>query len=691
MKKTRTTKQMLLYSIVSLCLCVSMLIGTTYAWFTDNVTSTNNIIQTGKLDVELEYSRMVGGELSDWQDVSGSSEVFDPNALWEPGRAEVVYLKVSNVGTLALKYKLAINVISETVGYNEEGEEIHLSEYLVSKVVDMGDTLSTFTGRKSVTDAAGKTMGVNDYVSPEKVLAPGESEYVAMIVYMPEDVGNEANYVGAIVPAIELGINLVATQAAYESDSFSNDYDKDAYLPYTYGLLVEESGDVHLEDYDFDLWDEKQVDALVHVTDGSEANIYGNTNRLVRCGSVPTAPAISTDNKSVVNVYGGSYSSTDAPIISAVGGSKVNIYRGIFRADTFTGDGAHTDLLVNCDKASGSEVKIYGGTFVNFDPSASGFGNLVDESCIILTTTRENGEIWYTVAPKEYVGYTPIFSVEDALKALDRGISKFLFACDIEPTPDTESLLFATSTETMKFGGYGAIITISGTGTSTAHQDYGYVGFIPVSGYDAEIRDMTFVGEGFVEVGHHHGDHIDGGGKYTIENITIQDLKATLHINNGGNLVAPAFSHYGKATIKNCVMVGTTTNHVGYTPYDAGFVNGTTTLIEGGRYGTIYMSHQAHVTLNDVEVDKVDTFAIISGSKALGSLTVSTGAKVGTINVLSGGYKPSFKVKAGAEVGTIVYNGAYESLIVIEEGAIVGEIISNGVSYTLEEWFAKSN
>jgi hypothetical protein len=101
------------------------------------------------------------------------------------------------------------------------------------------------------------------------------------------------------------------------------------------------------------------------------------------------------------------------------------------------------------------------------------------------------------------------------------------------------------------------------------------------------------------------------------------------------------------------------------------------------------MSHQAHVTLTDVEVDTIDTYAIISGGKAIGKLTVGAGANVQTINVRPGGYKPSIAIKAGAKVGQIIYDGNNESSIVIEEGAEVGEIIFNGVSYTLEEWRAR--
>ena len=142
MKKTKTTKQMLLYSIVSLCLCVSMLIGTTYAWFTDNVTSTNNIIQTGKLDVELEYSRMVGGELSDHyhptkKQVNLSSGVYGSDSIaacavaaheighvmqnkngYAPYKLRGALVKVTNIGSyLAMPLVLIGLVLDFIVGF----------------------------------------------------------------------------------------------------------------------------------------------------------------------------------------------------------------------------------------------------------------------------------------------------------------------------------------------------------------------------------------------------------------------------------------------------------------------------------------------------------------------------------------------------------------------------------------------
>jgi hypothetical protein len=109
--------------------------------------------------------------------------------------------------------------------------------------------------------------------------------------------------------------------------------------------------------------------------------------------------------------------------------------------------------------------------------------------------------------------------------------------------------------------------------------------------------------------------------------------------------------------------------HEGYTPYDAGFVNGTKTVINGGKYGSIYLWTQAHVKIVDAEVDVIDSGAITASN--LGKLTIGAGAKVGTINLI--------KV------------GSYTPALVIEDGAEIGEITFDGKSYTVEEWLARQS
>ena len=113
--KKHTTKRALWISALALLLCVSMLVGATFAWFTDSVTSANNIIKSGNLDIELEYWNGTA-----WVDVEGASDILT-NELWEPGVTEVAYLRVANAGSLALKYQLGINIRSEEKGVNLVG------------------------------------------------------------------------------------------------------------------------------------------------------------------------------------------------------------------------------------------------------------------------------------------------------------------------------------------------------------------------------------------------------------------------------------------------------------------------------------------------------------------------------------------------------------------------------------------
>lgn len=108
MTNKKTTRALLL-AVVALILCASMLVGATFAWFTESVSSVNNIIKPGNLDVEVEYST----DLKDWKAFGEQSNVFDQNALWEPGYTEVVYFRVKNEGSLALKYWLDVEVADE--------------------------------------------------------------------------------------------------------------------------------------------------------------------------------------------------------------------------------------------------------------------------------------------------------------------------------------------------------------------------------------------------------------------------------------------------------------------------------------------------------------------------------------------------------------------------------------------------
>ncbi len=227
MIKTKSSRKALLQSVISLLLCFTMLIGSTFAWFTDIVTSSNNIIVAGNLDIELEYLNAAG----EWKPVKADTNVFSEGTYWEPGHTEVAYLRISNLGSLALKYQLGVSVANETGSVNAAGEDFKLSDYIQFAAIEGVQTpyADRAAARAAVKSAAALSTA---YTQRGTIEAGGASQYVALVVFMPESVGNEANHTaGANIPQIQLGITLTATQHSSESDSFGSDYDADAKLP----------------------------------------------------------------------------------------------------------------------------------------------------------------------------------------------------------------------------------------------------------------------------------------------------------------------------------------------------------------------------------------------------------------------------------------------------------------------------
>ena len=86
MNNKRATKRALLTSVMALVMCVVMLVGTTFAWFTDTASTGVNKIQAGNLDVKLMYST----DMVNWKEATEQTKLFSDNALWEPGYTQVV-------------------------------------------------------------------------------------------------------------------------------------------------------------------------------------------------------------------------------------------------------------------------------------------------------------------------------------------------------------------------------------------------------------------------------------------------------------------------------------------------------------------------------------------------------------------------------------------------------------------------
>ena len=236
----KTTKRALLASIVSLVLCFSMLLGTTYAWFTDSAVSGRNTIRSGNLDVVLEYKTSVNGT---WAPVTENTKLFKEGALYEPGYTEVVFLRVSNAGSLALKYNLNVDVYGETKSTNVDDEPFSLKDYLEIGYYCMDESMGQYllgimfgTREDALSNVTTTKISAYDgVICKDQPLPKGDGFsplLVALVLTMPESVGNEANHkTGVAAPTIDLGVSLLATQYTDEKDSFDNQYDKDAEYP----------------------------------------------------------------------------------------------------------------------------------------------------------------------------------------------------------------------------------------------------------------------------------------------------------------------------------------------------------------------------------------------------------------------------------------------------------------------------
>ena len=232
MTNSKSTKRALFTSVLALLMCVTMLVGATFAWFTDTASTGVNKIQAGNLKMEVSYKNTSDGEFTVLKE---NTNVFMENALWEPGHVEYAVLNVKNIGTLALKYKLGINIASETGSTNVLGNEFKLSDYIRFAVLD-GDQSSL--DRDNLVATAGSGAALNaGYTVENHLLTAGKGnseKVVTLVVWMPTTVGNEANHkTDKTAPSINLGINVVATQDTVENDSFDNTYDKNATYPVT--------------------------------------------------------------------------------------------------------------------------------------------------------------------------------------------------------------------------------------------------------------------------------------------------------------------------------------------------------------------------------------------------------------------------------------------------------------------------
>ena len=265
MTKTKSTKRALLLSALSLLMCVSMLIGSTFAWFTDSVTSAGNKIQAGTLKIDLELLEKNEDGSTKWTSLKDSKAPIFNYDKWEPGYTDVKILKVENEGTLALKW------VAKFVSANDLTELANVIDVYVKPSADEfgyatdRTDLSTWTKKGTVAEFV-NTISETTYGN----LEAGKAAYLGIALKMQESADNK--YQG-----MDLGgafdIMILATQYTSESDSFNNQYDANA-------------------KYDVDIWNGKTVtapvadaDGVYHITTAAELVGMMNNSKYPNCNN----------------------------------------------------------------------------------------------------------------------------------------------------------------------------------------------------------------------------------------------------------------------------------------------------------------------------------------------------------------------------------------------------------------------
>ena len=221
MTNTKSTKGALLTSSISILLCVAMLLGTTFAWFTDSATSSGNIIKAGNLDVTLHYAdgtkAVPAVDSTEWKDAS--TEAIFNYENWEPGYVDVKHIKIANVGSLALKYQVAI-VSNGKVSKLSDVIDVYYADpaVRVAERTDLTDSNKIGTLTEVLANMPNTAYGE---------LKEGEFHTITLALKMQESAGNDYKNLSI---GSDFKVVVSATQLDAELDSFGDGYDKDALI-----------------------------------------------------------------------------------------------------------------------------------------------------------------------------------------------------------------------------------------------------------------------------------------------------------------------------------------------------------------------------------------------------------------------------------------------------------------------------
>ena len=395
MTNSKHTKRALIASAMSIIVCVAMLIGTTFAWFTDTASTAVNKIVSGKLDVELEMQKTDGS----WTTAEGQILNFKTadnrttNILWEPGCTyELPKLRIKNNGNLALKYKVTITGIKGDAKLNE--------------VIDW-----------TIGDVA---------LGTEQHLLPGADNEFTIKGHMLESAGND--YMNIEIK--DIAITVVATQDTVENDSIDNTYDENATYPVTNAAQLQSA---LAKDGIFNLTnDVDPTDTLIasaKTTFDASGKTVSNSNDVWETTPISWSLVSARGTDAELTISGnGNFKAkdNDCYAVDVQDGAKVIIKNGTFIGNIHAvyvlegeavieggffsvvqkyPDASKADeFVLNCYDANRengtAKITVTGGTFVNFNPAdcyAEGaHTNFVADGYKVVSEAHGT-DTWYTV------------------------------------------------------------------------------------------------------------------------------------------------------------------------------------------------------------------------------------------------------------------------------------------------------
>ena len=390
MTNGKSLKRALLSSVFSLIICVAMLIGTTFAWFTDTASTAVNKIQAGNLKVDIvdQNGNSLNGKSLSFRDVNNKTDI-----LWEPGaKFNLDSFKIVNKGNLALKYKVIIS------GINGSAKLLEAIDFTVK----IGNAAEA-----ALADWEGVLLP--DGAAATDTMPVKETKLITISGKMREDAGNE--YQGLSIGGI--GITVLATQYTYENDSIGNTYDREAAYKgtqeFTSGTHTLGNGGIALDPNGVAVSVSGEGTNLT-ITGGYYDGGEGGDNR---CIQVNKGARVTI--KDGTFTVGGDATGLGNSVVLCNGGTVV-IEGGFFYTDY-----AYRNFyyVLNQQNNNPGTITVKGGTFVNYNPANGDDnlgGNFVADGYTVISETKANGDVWYTVVAEKKFS-----TVEEAFSDIDFG------------------------------------------------------------------------------------------------------------------------------------------------------------------------------------------------------------------------------------------------------------------------------